>query len=51
MTTIDDATGMIATGVGVGIMAAGAMIPIKMLDNMANKKKRKKTKSFPKMKI
>jgi hypothetical protein len=42
-----DAIGMAATGVGLGILTIGAMVPITMMQKMANepttKKKTKKT--------
>jgi hypothetical protein len=51
------AMNMAATGVGLGIMTMGAMVPIKMMSNMmtdeqsTRKKKKKKGMKIPKINI
>ena len=38
----EDAMGMAATGVGLGILTMGAMVPITMMQNMVNESQKKK---------
>lgn len=48
----EDAMGMAATGVGLGILTMGAMVPITMMQNMVNepqKKKKAKKTTMPKI--
>ena len=52
----EDAMGMAATGVGLGILTMGAMVPITMMQNMVNepqkkKKAKKKAKKTTMLKI
>lgn len=53
---IGDAVGMAATGVGLGILTMGAMVPIKMMNKLADgnsgktrKRSSKKVIKMPKM--
>ncbi len=41
----EDAMGMAATGVGLGILTMGAMVPITMMQNMVNEPQKKKKKA------
>jgi len=50
MTTTEDVSNIVMTGVGAGVMVASAAIPMRMLNDI-NKKKRKKNMNLKMPKV